>query len=224
MPIALHNYDRLEAFHIAPSKFTQSPCYFTLQTTKGLSEVLRRQGRFFIETRDYGALVNSLEFLQRGAPDFALALSSKHTYSPDTAHIITTALNDRFGMSRHKSMQILTCLQEALANAVIHGNLGIECERNSLEALERYYEMIIDAISDPYYADLCVYVLDWEQPGVLRICISHEGEGLLDNTKIQDSHPELQRRHGRGLFIIQSLAEWVMTDVTRKSLDITFTY
>jgi len=162
--------------------------------------------------------------LQKDAPDFGLCLTSLHTYDANAAYIITSALNARFGMSRRKRMHIMTCLQEALANAVIHGNLCIECDRNSLAAFERYYQLINDRIMQPAFASTRVYVRAWSSQDSFRICITHGGNGSLGPDILHESRPALEKRAGRGLFIIQSLAEWVTTDAERKSIDITFTY
>lgn len=200
------------------------PHYFVMTNVQALTAVLRTRGTYFLEVGQRLALEHDLRILQKDIPDFALCLTSQHTYDNRVAPVITQAINDRFPKTRMKRMHIVTCLQEALANAVVHGNLRIDCQRNSLESFERYYRLIDEGVRQPDVKDKRVYVRAWDYPDALRLCITHEGEGMLDPKSIAESHPQLEKKNGRGLFIIQSLAEQVKTDAERKSIDITFTY
>ena len=211
----------------SPSLTPASACpphYFLLPQVPGLSKVLRNNASFFLEIGSYDTLGKDLAILQNGAPDFGLCLTTFHTYDAQVAVILTSALNDRFGMSRLKKMHIMTCLQEALTNAVIHGNLCIPCEKGSVEAFERYYALINEALTKEHYKDMRIYIRAWDYQGSFHLSITHDGEGKLTPDIIAESHPDAEKRHGHGLFIIQSLAEQVSTDAEGKSIDVIFTY
>ncbi len=200
------------------------PHYFILPHAQALADILKSNARMFIELGSRGTLTRDLKKLQERQPDFGLCLTTRHTYNSQVAGIITQALNDRFGMSRLKKMPIMTCLQEGLANAVVHGNLCIECPRDSLEGFEKYYSMIDEAVSSDTFKDKRIYVRAWEHVYSFQICITHEGDGVLNPAYFSKHNPLPSQKCGRGLFIIQSLAEQVTTDAECKTLDITFSY
>lgn len=220
----------LELFHderpdeALPLRYSSTPHYFTLRKAEDLAGVLGRSGIFFIEARNYQALGRHLAVLQEGMPDFGLCLSTAHCTDASVAQMLTATLNDRFGMSRAKHMQIVTCLQEAISNAVIHGNLQVDYVRDSLEAFERCHAQIDHLMHDSHLRELRVYVRAWDYGGSFRLCITHEGAGRLLPAMLAESHPEAKKRLGRGLFIIQSLAEEVSTDAWQTSIHITFAY
>lgn len=222
-PLELFHRDAQGCFSSCVSLPACIPHYFFLPGVEALGTVLRRDGRLFIEMGRHHTLSRDLEQLQDGRPDFGLCLSTRSAYHCRISALITRALNDRFGLSRLKTMQIMTCLQEALTNAVIHGNLRIACARDTPEGFERYFRLVEQAAASDAGEDR-VYVRAWDHRAFFRICVTHEGKGRLDPALIAHSRLQLDRKNGRGLFIIQSLAEQVTTDDACRSIDITFTY
>lgn len=200
------------------------PHYFMLPTVEALSFILRTRGSFFLEMGGREKMEADFALLQQGEPDFGLCLTSLNTYNAEVALIITQSLTQRFVQCADKRMHLVSCLQEALANAVIHGNLCINCPRNTLEAFDRYYQTIRNLVVTPEFNDKRVYVQAWNSATHLRLCVSHEGHGMLTADMLGECQPEKDQKSGRGLFIIQSLADKVEVRNEGKSIAITFAY
>jgi anti-sigma regulatory factor (Ser/Thr protein kinase) len=154
------------------------------------------------------------------APDFSLSLTTASAYEGNVATLIAEQLNRRFGLQSYKSMNIHTCLQEALINAIVHGNLNIHAQFDSLEKFDEHYALIAERLADEDYRHRRVTISAWNSRRQLRLCISNEGSAFpLAHENAKDLSP-----HGRGLFLIQSLASKMWVGEDRFSLFMTFDY
>lgn len=202
----------------------RTPCFFTLHSPSQLGRMLQRHHQVFVHSTPGHDTQTDLKQLQDKKPNFGISLNSAYAYHPQTSSLLTQAINERLGLSRARRMQIITCLQEALTNAVVHGNLCVERHFNSLAEFNAYHQQVHEALDEPMYSNLRVYVRAWDYGRSLLLNVRHAGSGRLEDLKLFESHPSLEQKTGRGLYIIQSLAEQVWSDDAGKSLSITFTY
>lgn len=109
------------------------------------------------------------------------------------------------------TMTIGVCLQEALVNAIIHGNLGIP---SSLEEQSwRQFETLVqEREALPEFANRQAIVRCQIQPGSIQLEVEDEGHGFNPNqvTSIMEKHlfemsatnPGSLTENGRGILII----------------------
>lgn len=116
------------------------PYYFNLSENLSLSSVLRKSYCFFLETGTRDVLENALEDMFVINPMFALSLTTATAYHSDTSSIIACALEERFFLDMQKRIAIRTCLQEALANAIIHGNLSLISPKTCPVSFHHFHE------------------------------------------------------------------------------------
>lgn len=108
------------------------------------------------------------------------------------------SLNEKYGFSDEVYANVLTCLSEAVLNAIIHGNR-----------------------EDP---DKTVYVnLEVIEDKRLIFTISDEGDGFNFNNLADPTTPEnLENLTGRGVFIIKRLADQCIFNTKGNELELHF--
>ncbi|NBO17629.1 MAG: ATP-binding protein [Proteobacteria bacterium] len=227
----INSFAEQEVFFHAPPEYLREseqdarmPFFFTLASLEQLGRLLGCRHNLFVEITPDHDCQHDFMLVQDKQPNFGIAISSQYAYYPQTSMLVTHSINERIGLSRIRKMQILTCLQEAITNAVIHGNLGVKRRCESLAEFEAFHRQVDAALHVPENRQLRVYVQAWDYGRWLQICVRHQGPGVLSVRKLSESHPSLEQKSGRGLFIIQSLAQQAWTDDAGKSLYITFAY
>jgi anti-sigma regulatory factor (Ser/Thr protein kinase) len=196
------------------------PHFFALSKQQSIEEILSRPYSLFMETGNYLMQENSLFRLLAKLPDFALNVTNITAYEQQIAQIVAENLHTRFGLQRHKSMEVLTCLQEALLNAIIHGNLEIDSRFDTIEDFEAHYRNIQDRLTEAPYCHRRITIGAWYHDDCLTLTVTDEGKGFVANAT--DSHNE--EAHGRGLMLIRSLADKVQIGEDRRSLCMTFLF
>jgi DNA-binding response OmpR family regulator len=101
-------------------------------------------------------------------------------------------------------------IDEAISNAILHGNLRIkELEERNSDGRTRE-ELYRERIAQPGYFDKKVTVTATIEPSKLEIAVRDEGEGF-DQTELPDptDNENVFKYHGRGIFVIRN----VMDDV-----------
>lgn len=92
---------------------------------------------------------------------------------------------DRLQISEDKQHQILLAVQEALANAVVHG-----CRNDASK-------------------EVCCH-MEWYSDGRILIVVIDPGDGFLPEEVADPVHPDnLFADHGRGLYLIRELMDEV---------------
>lgn len=125
------------------------------------------------------------------------------------SHLLDTAVTMKL-LSGQEQTHVGIALQEALSNAIHHGNLELDSELRQVD--ERIYYALADQRRTQHpYADRKVYVDATLSRSELSFVITDEGPGF-DTTKVLDPTAEvnLDRIGGRGLLLISSF----MDDVT----------
>jgi anti-sigma regulatory factor (Ser/Thr protein kinase) len=193
------------------------PYFFSLEGGKDLSTILKYPYELFVETGDRPRLETAIAQLASSAPDFALSLTTESAYRHITASITTDTISKRFKIGDSMKPSIETCLHEAIINAVVHGNLGIESSPTTEQDFKELYAVIEDRIGKALYKGRRINIAVWNHGEDVEIRINDEGRGFdLDAPrKADDTMP-----YGRGLYLIRSLA----TDVwlVNRTLCMTF--
>lgn len=203
-----------------PPHFSHIPYFFTIDSKEGLKKILERPYSIFLEISSTPSLLFHLSEIIRRKAQFALIISTKTACHFPIAHDLGRYINTRFGMQDYKSLQIQTCLQEALVNAVVHGNLELKSNFNSIDTFETYYACIEERLTDPSYWSRQLIIEAWDAEDHFTLAITDQGKGF----QIENNTSDNQLPHGRGLMLIQSLADRTWVGDNGNTLYMTFAY
>jgi len=136
------------------------------------------------------------------APDsLAVSLSTASAYAIDLTHAFSTTLSRRLGPSDTNWDDLELAVQEALSNAILHGNLEVDgFLRASAEEFAVYSQTILSRLADPTYAtrriELGAHWADEE----ISISIRDQGPGYKEPPMLESS------KNNRGLELIGQLS------------------
>jgi CheY-like chemotaxis protein/anti-sigma regulatory factor (Ser/Thr protein kinase) len=100
-------------------------------------------------------------------------------------------------------------LHEALTNAILHGNLGLDSALRESDEKE-YYRLSVQRRGEAPYADRRVYITAHYTRDELSFTIRDDGNGFDPNTLPDPTDPSnLGRVSGRGLLLIQTFMDRV---------------
>ena len=128
-----------------------------------------------------------------------------------------------------EGLHLQMALQELLANAIEHGNLGITAEEKRNAILADVYDDLLDVRQhDPLLMKRRVHVSmenDTRQ-GVFRCKISDEGEGFDWQSFFQGTHkiPNIMMGSGRGIFLVRTLMPEVQYHGRGSEVTLVFRY
>ena len=217
--------DRKPLLALDAGQFTSdyNPYFFCYADAPHFSHVLTKPNRIFVEVSTRAGYANSLQWLRDKAPDFGLAITSEMAHSSDISHHITACLHYRFGLHRLTFGDVQTCLQEAIANSLIHGNLGLNHACNTLDDFNHFYTLLAQYLDNTQYRHKHICITASYYGGSLTIGVTHTGKGILDDAHILACHPvSAQQKTGRGLHLIHTLAQQVWCNDNGKSLYFSF--
>ena len=180
-------------------EFEDCPYYFTLPKTSLLNEILQRPNHLFLEVGPLSIIEEALMAISVDSPHFAVNLRTCSAYDSTLSEIIALALEERFFLGSKQRMNIRTCLQEAIANAIIHGNL----ELNSSDNFTLYHDAITARMSEVIYKNRRITIAAWYDAPSLKLAVSDQGKGFPEHCHFADLPPP-ETACGRGLFFIRS--------------------
>ena len=202
----------------ALTEFEDYPYYFTLPKTALLNDILQRPNHFFLEVGPRSVIEQALATMSREAPHFAVNLRTGSAYDSTLSEVIALALERRFFLDSKQGMNIRTCLQEAIANAIIHGNLGLDSSDN----FHLYHDAIAARIGETPYKDKRITIAAWYDAPCIKLAVTDQGNGFSGACHLTDLPPPSDPC-GRGLFLIRSLADSVRIGDDNCTLAMTFT-
>ncbi|MCW8862137.1 MAG: ATP-binding protein [Rhodospirillales bacterium] len=143
------------------------------------------------------------------------SLSTRTAYANETARLFVAGLSARHSLAEEQALNIEVALHEALANAMIHGNLEIpDISRETPGDLISSARAIDEALADEKLGGRPVVIAASWQEGRLVISVIDQGIG---HVAAANRKPEVEGKNGRGLWIINLLAESVaVTDGGRR--------
>ena len=123
-------------------------------------------------------------------------------------------LADAWGLDRTDRLRIGTALEEALLNALYHGNLGVRSELKEIDHDEFYKQANERRIALPW-SDRRIRVLVRITSEEIEVTIRDEGNGF-DPSKLPDpTDPEnLDRPCGRGVMLMRAVMDNVRYNAT----------
>lgn len=107
-------------------------------------------------------------------------------------------------------MQVAMALDEALLNAMIHGNLEVSSDLRQLDDGQPYIDMIAKRKTESPFCDRRVSVRLQASPEEARFTIRDEGPGFDASSVCDPTEPEnLEKAGGRGLLLINAFMDEV---------------
>ncbi|MBF0374716.1 MAG: ATP-binding protein [Alphaproteobacteria bacterium] len=133
-----------------------------------------------------------------------LCLTAGSAHGAEPALAVCTALSARLDLDEAVRQSIELALHEALANAIIHGSLGVAAPPEA--TVDQFMAFIDDVerrLADPEYAGRRVEIFATWDDAILRIGVRDQGEGYRTQC---NENASADRKSGRGLLLIQELA------------------
>jgi CheY-like chemotaxis protein len=134
-----------------------------------------------------------------------IVLPSRVAYIRGAVSYLTNGL-DLLGLFGPATAQkIILALDEALSNAVEHGNLEVPSHSKAdVEGMESYRRLVASREADPRYGERTVTVESSIGRGELRVTVTDQGPGF-EHADLPDPRDpaNLFRTHGRGILLIK---------------------
>lgn len=138
--------------------------------------------------------------------NLSLVMTTNAAYRTPVVKVFVGAMADRTDLPEELRERIYTAVQEALMNAVMHGNLKIDSSlRDSVQNLMIVHETIERLLGSPNYSALAIRVeASWSATS-LNITVSDSGTGF-----VRESPPTQEMNEtpsGRGLGILEAMCD-----------------
>lgn len=189
------------ALHHAP----ESHYFFNTVDVDSFTLMLRRPHEHFIEMREYVQMGNVLEFIRNEYPHTSLSLTTDTAFRQPVADFYTQHLARLRPLSPELMNDIRTCLQEAIMNSIIHGNLKVEHDKNDIADFPDYLERVSTALKKEEYALKRISLFTWFTMSHITVCVADEGPGFA----IEQPPYNPVMPYGRGLPLIRAIAQQV---------------
>lgn len=150
-----------------------------------------------------------------------LSLTTATAFGSDLTGILCDACAKRTGMKEERRFDVETAVEEALSNAMVHGNLDIASVlRNDPADFDLYCDLVNERLKSPNYAERRVeIVITWDDDK-LEIEVHDEGRGY-DISNLHPS-PQIEAKSGRGFSLIRDMANSVTVGEHGRSLTMSF--
>lgn len=165
-----------------------------------------RDGRHVVERADDGSVAGDWSLVPvDDGQGFFLSLTTATAFGAQSALAVCNALVERGVLGAEQRPSVELCLHEAIANAIVHGNLGIpSTTKDSAEGYRQFGQMVGERLRDPAVrarrVDLFVRWADRR----LDLSVGDQGSGF-DPAAVPEE-PAKGARAGRGLIFMRSLA------------------
>lgn len=134
--------------------------------------------------------------------DLFLSVRTETAANNPIAHIFIKALSVRVSLGDARQEELETAIHEAISNAILHGNLEVKAKADDFE---NYYNDYTAKLGNPLYGNRRVTIASrWTDDSIL-VLVADQGKGYKHSGSKQTEDGEAYS--GRGLFLIQSLAE-----------------
>ncbi len=189
--------DAIEALRLGASNFLMKPQEVEMIHTIA-SKILRMRTKKKLEQRIFDYFEEEKQIYHIPSdPKFTLPLIELITYK-----VSKIGICDQFEL-----MNLRLALDEALTNAIVHGNLNIKSHSKgaTLEDLVEFNKMVSYKIQEESYRSRKVKILSHIKRDLAYYEVEDEGEGFDWRslpTTLDES--EMLANHGRGLILIRS--------------------
>lgn len=186
---------------LEPAGSENAHYFFTHEEVRGLGNIFSLSYRHFIELHEYVHLRHVLEFIDHSNPQLSLSATSQTAFHQPVADYLATHLADIYKLPASLASDIKTCLQEAVMNAVIHGNLVIKHDEQTRWDFQKYIDKVTHAIKDMELSLKRVSVYVWASDEHITICVADQGKGF----NLNQPTPYTTSPYGRGLVLIRHM-------------------
>lgn len=171
-----------------------------------VADALKGGASHVVELTDEGSAAGSW----LGAPalgrSFYLSLTTGTAMNVQPAALICDALADSGVLSSERRSQVELCLHEAVANGVMHGNLGVSSTAKDQPGGYRLFSQLLnERLREPARRRRRIDVFTRWNDDELTISVADEGDGFdVSNLRLQ---PDSQARSGRGFLFMRALSD-----------------
>lgn len=138
----------------------------------------------------------------------ALSLSTRLAWTAQPAAAVCGALLHLGVLDEASRGTVELCLHEAVANAIVHGNLGIaSAAKNHPEGYETFGRLLSERLADPERRQRRLDIVARWDGGCLDILVGDEGQGF--DCTLLPLEADGNSRSGRGFVFMRALAEAV---------------
>jgi anti-sigma regulatory factor (Ser/Thr protein kinase) len=150
-------------------------------------------------------------FMQDAPGHLALAVTTRSAYRHSIVRAFVAAIGQRTSFSEDLRVRIYSAAQEALMNAIFHGNLKIDPHlRDSLEGLLAAQEAIEVKLTLPQVARAMIRMEATWNAATVRVLIRDSGEGYeAGDPSARCAEHNCEGPSGRGLDILEAFSDGV---------------
>ncbi len=174
-------------------------------STERLGPTMLQPYRGYVEYRDGELALGDRISAAALEHQFCLTMTTPTAFAMDVAFLVCNALEHRSALSADLRSSVELALHEALANAIMHGNLGLDSAlKNSADQYDAFCDRIQESLKEVESGCRWIDVTaDWSE-AELEISVVDQGDGY-DEAQNSD-HADSQAPYGRGMDIIRALA------------------
>ncbi len=192
-------------FDLRASTATRQAAFIADVNRDALGELLAKPLTFIVEADAAPQNAAALSPIPVTSDGFFVSLGTGTAFSLHCAVLICDALVWRGVLRDNVRSAVELCLQEAIANALIHGNLGVDSGlKDRDDGYLRFSRLVNARLADP---DLSGRRLDllvsWGESG-LDVAVADEGAGF-DFERMTGNRGKMARS-GRGFTLMRALA------------------
>jgi CheY-like chemotaxis protein/anti-sigma regulatory factor (Ser/Thr protein kinase) len=189
----------VEALHAGAASYVPKRALATL-----LVETVRRVLASLQEDRFHAELIKRM-----GVRTESFEIENDVNLLLSLSRHLQQTLGEAWGLDRTDRLRIGTALEEALLNALYHGNLGVRSELKEIDH-DEFYRQANERRAAPPWSDRRVRAQVQITSEVMEVTIRDEGNGF-DPTQLPDpTDPEnLDRPCGRGVMLMRAFMDEV---------------
>lgn len=198
----------LSTIHIptlAVANERRSHYFFDTEEMRTFLAMMDRPYQHFVEMGEVAHLGHVLAFIRQEQPHLSVSLTTHTAFKQPVADLLSKYIAKHYGFSATLASDIKTCLQEAIMNSIIHGNLSIGHVKGSDEQFQNYLERISATINDETFSLKRVSIYLWRSDEHVTVCVSDQGRGF----DLNQPTPDIAVPYGRGLPLIRTIAHRV---------------
>jgi hypothetical protein len=141
-------------------------------------------------------------------PGFYLSLTTGTAYGLQCAVLVCDELTRRGALTAEHRANVEMCLHEAIANAIVHGNLGISsAAKNQPDGYRVFGQMLRDRLGDPDIKRRRIDIFCRWNASTIAVAVVDQGSGFDSATTA--SAADGKARSGRGFVFMRALASRV---------------
>ncbi len=154
------------------------------------------------------ALLDDWSGAPAAEPGFYLSLTTGTAYGLQCAVLVCDELARRGALPLESRSNVELCLHEAVANAIVHGNLGISsAAKNRPGGYRQFSQMLRDRLDDPAITRRRIDIFCRWNTATIAVAVVDQGSGF--DCAQTPAAPNGKARSGRGFVFMRALASRV---------------